>query len=382
MRETTSWAIAAVAAAAVAGLAALRLADARGAAHAATGPWRELADSQGLRRLVHAAVLASNAHDTQPWRFALEPDRIVVRADLERHIGAFDPFRRELWLSLGCALENTLIQAEADGWIAELDVAPGRLPPQPGDDLAAVVRLSRGQVESRELAAAISRRRTHRGRFQRRPITADVLRRLGDAAAAFPAVRLLIFTGAEVRPLARLIVDATDAILQDRAMAHDNAAWYRFDARSVRRRRDGLTLDANIVAPAMNTLAHLVPPTAAMADRSWRRDTAQVHLARAPLLGAICVEDLRDRATAIEAGRLWQRLHLIAAAEGVDAQPLNQPCERIDREAELGLSPETARRAAQIVGDADLRPTFLFRMGYGERRAPHSPRRPVDSVIG
>jgi nitroreductase len=76
----------------------------------AFGPWRSAIGRDGRRDLVHAAVLAANAHNSQPWRFDLSDCGISVHADLERNLGGFDPFRREMHQSLGCAIE-TLVQA-------------------------------------------------------------------------------------------------------------------------------------------------------------------------------------------------------------------------------------------------------------------------------
>jgi hypothetical protein len=136
-----------------------------------------------------------------------------------------------------------------------------------------------------------------------------------------------------------------------------------------------------VLAPVMNALATLFPPPASLSNRSWLSDTEHVHVATAPLLGMIAVADLYDRASAIEAGRLWQRLHLIATASGLAAQPLNQLAERVDREAELRMLPTTAEALASIIGTDALRPTFLFRMGYPRRQPPHSPRRPLTDVL-
>jgi hypothetical protein len=62
-------------------------------------------------------------------------------------------------------------------------------------------------------------------------------------------------------------------------------------------------------------------------------------------------------------------------------QPLNQALERVDRERELGLQPDTARRLAGFTGDPALQPTFAFRAGYALQAANPSPRRPVEWVL-
>jgi hypothetical protein len=50
--------------------------------------WRKAIGQSGAADLVHAAVLAANAHNSQPWRFTLSDGMIDVHADLDRHLGS------------------------------------------------------------------------------------------------------------------------------------------------------------------------------------------------------------------------------------------------------------------------------------------------------
>jgi hypothetical protein len=40
-----------------------------------------------------------------------------------------------------------------------------------------------------------------------------------------------------------------------------------------------------------------------------------------------------------------------------------------------------AEELARVTGDANWQPTFAFRMGYADRAARLSPRRPVSAVV-
>jgi len=55
-----------------------------GPAHAA---WNEAIPTGHPVSLVKAAILAANAHNTQPWRFTVTDDRIELFADLARTTG-------------------------------------------------------------------------------------------------------------------------------------------------------------------------------------------------------------------------------------------------------------------------------------------------------
>src|SRR5438045_2612025 len=70
-----------------------------GPAYAAWDRWHQPQSS--VLNLVRAAVLAANAHNTQPWLFHIGQDSIDLYADPRRGMGSMDPLRREMYLSLG-----------------------------------------------------------------------------------------------------------------------------------------------------------------------------------------------------------------------------------------------------------------------------------------
>ena len=353
-----------------------------GSAGAAFRPWTELEHGESHHRLINAAVLAANAHNTQPWTFEIENDAITLSADGDRHIGSFDPFRREIHESLGCALENLTLAARAQGLSPQTELHPGRLAADSlPDGPAATVKLQPGARDLTKEFDAIRKRHTHRGPYQAdRAVPQAAIEAMQVAASDMPA-KLVFFAGKSMTPLAELICHCTAAIIGDPEMSRDNARWFRFRQTAIEERRDGLTLDANVPGRFKNFFAKLFPPSRGSADRHWLHDTQHVQLATAPLLGVIAVRDPYDRPTALAAGRLWQRLHLLLVSRGLAAQPLNQPIEWMDRERQLGKRPQTAEALAKMMPHGSLVPTFVFRTGYARRAAPVSPRRAVDDVI-
>src|SRR5579859_1842292 len=98
----------------------------QGEAYAPWADW-EGGAGDGIRRPLRSAILAANPHDTQPWLFVAENDTIAVSADRARNLGTFDPFRREMHLGLGCAIENLVIAAHQFGFESRILPAEGRL---------------------------------------------------------------------------------------------------------------------------------------------------------------------------------------------------------------------------------------------------------------
>ena len=74
--------------------------------------------------MMEQAVKAPSGHNTQPWLFRVQKDRIQILPDMSKSLPAVDPDNRELFISLGCATENLCIAAEAKGY-APLPVFSG-----------------------------------------------------------------------------------------------------------------------------------------------------------------------------------------------------------------------------------------------------------------
>jgi len=359
------------------------LASGEGAPYEPWVNWRE-DDTEGPMAVVLAGILAANAHNTQPWRFDVGGDRIVVLADTSRHLGSFDPFRREMMLSLGCALENMVQAARAEGYRPRVVPEPGRLVPggpEAANSRVAVVELEPGERRETDLYRAISERHTHRGAYDsERPVPTDLRSEIHAMASGGQALFLLTDDARKGR-FAELTTEATEAIIADAEMSKDSARWFRFDPEKITRHRDGVTIDAFGLPPVLNAAVKMLPgPDPEQADQQWLEATRDVQLATAPLFGMIAVRDLYRREIALSAGRLWQRLHLWATARGLAAQPMNQLPETVDREAQLGKQPRTAEKLTAITDDPSWLPTFCFRLGYASMKPRPSPRRALGQV--
>lgn len=362
----------------------------RGVFAGATGPaytpWEEWrgSDQDGNRRPLRGAILAASPHNTQPWLFEVSGDAIAVYADRARHLGSFDPFRREMHLGLGCAIENLVCAARAFGLTTDVEPTDGRLELSPGRQpvLAAQIAVAAGQPSRDPFFDVIPRRHTNRGPYRDEPIAPEQLQRLIDLVSS-PTVRvvLLVDDGAR-REFGALIVQSTEQIVADPEMSRDSFRWIRTGRRDVLVHRDGVTIDTSGTSRVMTVAAKVLPDLNAMRiDRIWVDTTRDVHTATASVFGMLLIPDRLNMAQTIVAGRAWQRLHLAATAEGIAAQPLNQPVEMIDRHDMLGRQDEYGPSLSKLARASGWEPTFVFRLGYAMREAPRSPRRPLANAV-
>lgn len=339
--------------------------------------WDRAAPGGRPLNLVDAAILASNAHNTQPWLFTVSDDRIELFADMSRTTGALDPLLREMQISLGCALENLALAAPPNGMAANVSFLP-----DPSDTThIATVSLTPATASGSPLFDAIVVRHTNRGAYSTSRAVTDRQLDTLSALADVPGTRLVWFTtDAQKKAFGDLTVRATRAIIADPRQAADDYRWYRSDGHDIQRHKDGITIDSAGKSALVRTLSKLLTTTHKQYNDGWLSGTRDTQLPTASAFGALVVQDPHDPLQRLRAGRIWQRVHLTATTHGLGMQPLCQIPERVDRETSAGLSPEITDAIAAML-PAGSHAVMTFRIGHPTATAQPSPRRPAADVV-
>jgi nitroreductase len=341
--------------------------------------------SEGPLSLLRAAILAASPHNTQPWRFRVGDSFVELYLDRRRNVGALDPYLREECIGMGCALENLMLSAAAHGYAATAALLPGKLRRIAGQlEMVARVNLEPGPREENELYHAIPLRHTNRSLYdQRKPVPLEFVKALSPLADGDPGVRLFLLTEeASRKRMVELSAAANIMVYSDPCVEVASKRWMRLKWSEVQRLRDGLTIDAFGLSPGFSAVSKLVPlPMLNRIATQTRKHGYADHMLAAPLMGLIAVRDRYDREQCLQAGRLWQRMHLFATARGVAARPCNEAVELVDYERMKGSRPNALVQLSHITGDSTWQPTFVFLMGYPTETAHASPRRSVQEVL-
>ena len=136
---------------------------------------------------LRVAVRAPSIHNTQPWRWRLDSDGLLLLAERERQLAVADPDGHSLLISCGAALHLTESAVRAAGW----EVETSYLPVDAGPDVLARIRPV-GRVaaddQSRAQVEAALRRRSDRRPFADAQVSEqdrERLRAAGSDDAAF-----------------------------------------------------------------------------------------------------------------------------------------------------------------------------------------------------
>lgn len=322
-------------------------------------------DPRAIRReLVRYATLAPSSHNTQCWKFRIEPDAIAILPDVSRRTPSVDPDDHHLYVSLGCAAENLVQAALAHGWKALPRLDPGRA----GQVL---VTLEATKAAPSALFQAIPVRQCSRIEFDGKPLSVEELRVLEQAATG-PAVQVVLLSErAAMEQVLEHVVAANTAQMRDPAFVAELKQWIRFSASEALRTGDGLysitTGNPSVPRWLGSALFNMfyTPASENAKYASQIRSSAGI---------AVFFSQPRpnedSRATWIEVGRAYERFALQATALGIRNAFINQPVEV------AALRPGFTHS----LGVGDRRPDLVVRFGRGPAM-PRALRRPLEAVL-
>lgn len=315
-----------------------------------------------LAFLVRYAILAPSGHNTQPWRFRVEGETLMLLADRSRRLPAVDPDDRALIISNGAALGMLRAAMRFFGHGGEILL----LPDAADRDLLAHVRLGkpyRPTARDRARFEAIRERRTTRRDFAADPLPQGLIRSIAALGEGGARVALVTYPAGKAR-LAGLVADGDRAQFADPAFRRELAAWVR--SRRCRS-RDGMS-GANFGFPDLaSPIGGLAIRYLDMGKMVAEQDRKRVE--RAPALALVLSADDQPRDW-LEAGMVHADMLLDVTVAGFTAAYCNQPIET------ASLRPKLAAAAG-----VDGSPQLLLRLGKGPAIAP-AVRRPVEAVIG
>ncbi len=307
-----------------------------------------------LKFLVNYAVLAPSLHNSQPWKFAVRADEIRILADPTRQLKVADSDARELYISIGCAIENLLIAATYFGLYTSVTYFPDAH----DELLVASVSFTEGagapSLADQERFLAIGLRHTNRQTYANKPLTENDLQRLG-ASVREPDVALQVSDDTHLKlAVNALVVSADITQFADPNYRDELNNWIQQGEFGYR------WLISRMGQLATTYLASHHKPIKPEADI----------VINAPLL-ALITTHADDRCSQVKAGQVFERLALQATTLNIGIQPLSQIVQVHE------LKPELLR----LFEAATEFPQMVFRLGYTDIATDETSRKAVDAVV-
>jgi len=315
-------------------------------------------ESSQMREIIRYATLAPNGHNTQPWKFAITQNAIEIYPDYTRRLPVVDPDNREMWISLGCALENLLLAAAASGYAANVIY--------PDSTDAITVNLTKDMPRLSPLFDMIPIRQNTRSEYDGQPVNQGDLNLL-QMTQGEPGVVLQFLTGTNEIEIALEYVNQGNLLqYADTKFVNELIEWLRFNKKEALKSRDGLysRCSGNPDVPrwlGKSFVSGTKPQQQADLDAKKLRSSS----------GAVVIaSETDDKVGWIRTGQVYERLALQMTALNIKSALLNQPIEVASIRSQF----------QNAIGLGNAKPQLLVRFGYAEALV-YSLRRPVDEVL-
>jgi nitroreductase len=280
-----------------------------------------------LLRLAATANLAPSVHNTQPTRWSLADDGAVwLRADLSRQLAVGDAAGRDLCVSLGAALEATVLA------LGQQEIGVGAIDVPDGPPAARVALYRTGSIEP--LTAQMPRRLTWRRRFAEASMRST--QALAGWATAQPDITL-VWGSADIDAISALNERTSLIFYRNAPYRRELLSWMRLSPSDPRFGVDGLSAPALgmsgveafgagiVLSDAVFGLLDgvgLVAPL--ISERTRTRSASAVLLFHRPA-----------EENPIETGRALYRRQLELSALGFETWPMSVLADNPDSAAEL-----------------------------------------------
>lgn len=313
--------------------------------------------------LIGYAVLAPSSHNSQPWKFALKDDTVIVSADLDRALPQSDADHRQMYLSVGCALENLLIAADHFGYRAE--ITRGDDGSQPSWRVALVGEpLPPAERPSDHLIFVIPKRGTNRNKYDQRQPDPAFIARMKSSVGGGLSLHLVDREPLKAQ-VARVVSDALIEAMDDDGFRRELSGYIRPNITGAMTGMPmygfGMPTPLSFLAPALLRKVNV--------NRGTRKQDEALLAKHTPAF--IVLSTAADDASAwVAAGRTYERIALEAVRAGMVTAPLA-----------AAIQIGTNHRRLQSLLGTSLRPQMFFRIGYAAKSPKHSPRLPSERVI-
>ena len=314
--------------------------------------------STQMRELVHYATLAANGHNTQPWKFALADNAIEIHPDYSRELSVVDPDHRELWISLGCALENLLIAARASGFSPEVSY------PDTADFIG--VNLTADTRQDSPLFDAIPTRQNTRSEYDGQPVKSVEMDQL-QTLPLEPGVTLrFATTQPDLETTVEYVNQGNLSQYADKAFIDELIYWLRFNKKEALASLDGLYS----VCSGNPEVPHFVGKAFVAGTKPQQQADADAKKLRSSAGAVVIASELDNKSAWVRTGQVYERMALQMTSLNIKSAFLNQPIE----------TTQIRPQFQSVMGLGSSLPQLLVRFGYADSM-PRSLRRPANAVL-
>jgi hypothetical protein len=317
------------------------------------------AQNSDFIEIVKYAAKAPSGHNTQPWLFKINNNNIEIHPNFEKSLPVVDPDNRELFISLGCAVENLCISASSKSYDSKVSIA---------ENGVIIIRLEKkDSVRYDALFEQITIRQTNRSVYAGKTISNDTLDILKKVPLETGINSYFYENGSkEFDTILGFVVKGNIAQMQNKEFTNELKSWMRFNKKHQDKTNDGLSY---AVFGAPNLPIFIAKPIISGYLNPKTQNKGDVEKMQSSSHFVLFTTQTNSLEQWINLGRAMQRFLLKSTELKIAHAYLNQPNEIKELSVEMTEFLQTSEY-----------PTILLRIGYGET-LPYSKRKEIKDVI-
>jgi hypothetical protein len=318
-----------------------------------------------LRFLIKYGILAPSGHNTQPWKFSINDNKINVLLDSSRLLKVSDANDRQSYLSIGCLIKNIKIAANYFGYKAEAFYILDKKKIDPVVASIEIIKIGSDLEDKDHLIHFITKRVTNRGKYKQLPLPEH----FNEFAKSFSTTEINVTIVTEERKKREIAIVALNAMkdaMTSRDFRNELALYFKNNLTRSKIGMPGFGMGIPLL------LSFFVPyiikfVNVAILNRKMDEDVFINHTPAYIMLSS----NNDEPAIWLRIGEIFQELALYAERSGISLAPWQAPVQINDHYKKLNA-----------IIDSKFRPQFLMRAGTPfNKDVKHSPRLPIEEVI-
>lgn len=317
--------------------------------------------TNNFRCIIEYATKAPSGHNTQPWLFKIENDVIEIHPNLKLSLTAVDNNNREMYISLGCTLQNLCIAAQNFGYTTTPTTCKSSV------SHYIRVKLTKEKIYSNPLFTQIEIRQTNRSIYNGKTVDTELIAAL--FSKKHDSIKCHIYANGqpEFNKLQSIVLLGNTIQMGDNNFKTELLQWIRYNAKHSESQRNGLS---NSVMGSPSLPLFLARPIVKLFLNSESQNTSGLKKIRSSSHLVLLTVAHNTPEMWIELGQELELLLLTCSQHNIAAAFLNQPCEIEELTSKVQLELNFTNES----------PAILLRIGYA-RPMPYSLRKNVNDVI-
>lgn len=316
-------------------------------------------NSEVLTYLVELALLSPSSHNTQPWKFHIDPKNnlIQLECDPSRQLFISDPTKREFYISLGCAIATLEFAAES------LGIKTNTTYDLKGNNIAKIKINYQKITANKDGLESIVNRRSNRLFYDKKSINSDSLKEIQKKNIG-EADLFIVQDENDINFLADRTKKATLDIMSDKNFRNELGKWVR---NNKTKKHDGMPGFVQGMPTPVSFVATKLIPNVNIAKGQAKKDASRVQHSAAVFL---IMTSKQNPEAWLDAGRVYAFTTLTAQRNGIST-------------AGVSASIIDQITSKEIITHFKLKetPVALIRAGYCSKKVKPSPRLTIEHVL-